>query len=121
MASAELSRRVGKVVGYPPLSEMGDRPAARVPRGAARGCGRAAAAAADPARLLRRTFASLLYGIGEASPVVMAELGHTDLGLAVSIYAHAMRREDGENDRLRVLVNGEEFAVIEAGGVAVSG
>ena len=24
MASAELSRRVAKVVGYPPLSEMGD-------------------------------------------------------------------------------------------------
>jgi hypothetical protein len=24
MASAELSRRVGKVVGYPPLSEMSD-------------------------------------------------------------------------------------------------
>jgi hypothetical protein len=24
MASVELSRRVGKVVGYPPLSEMGD-------------------------------------------------------------------------------------------------
>jgi hypothetical protein len=24
MASAELSRRVGKVVGYPPLSEMGE-------------------------------------------------------------------------------------------------
>jgi hypothetical protein len=24
MASAELSRRVGKVVGYPPLSEMAD-------------------------------------------------------------------------------------------------
>jgi hypothetical protein len=24
MASAELSRRVGKVVGYPPFSEMGD-------------------------------------------------------------------------------------------------
>jgi integrase len=44
---------------------------------------------------LRRTFASLLYGIGEASPVVMAELGHTDPGLALSIYAHAMRREDG--------------------------
>ena len=55
---------------------------------------------------LRRTFASLLYGIGEASPVVMAELGHTDPGLALSIYAHAMRREDGENDRLRVLVEG---------------
>jgi hypothetical protein len=25
MASAELSRRVGRVVGYPPLSEMDDR------------------------------------------------------------------------------------------------
>jgi hypothetical protein len=25
MASAELSRRVGKVVGYPPLREMSDR------------------------------------------------------------------------------------------------
>ena len=25
MASAELSRRVEKVVGYPPLSELGDR------------------------------------------------------------------------------------------------
>jgi hypothetical protein len=25
MASTELRRRVGKVVGYPPLSEMGDR------------------------------------------------------------------------------------------------
>ena len=25
MASAELSRRVEKVVGYPPLSEMGER------------------------------------------------------------------------------------------------
>ena len=24
MASAELSRRVGKVVGYPPLSELGE-------------------------------------------------------------------------------------------------
>jgi hypothetical protein len=25
MASPELSRRVGKVVGYPPLSEMGEQ------------------------------------------------------------------------------------------------
>jgi hypothetical protein len=25
MASAELSRRIGKVVGYPPLSEMSDQ------------------------------------------------------------------------------------------------
>jgi hypothetical protein len=25
MANADLSRRVGKVVGYPPLCDMGDR------------------------------------------------------------------------------------------------
>jgi len=31
MASAELSRRVEKGVGYLPLVEMDDRPAARVP------------------------------------------------------------------------------------------
>jgi hypothetical protein len=39
----------------------------------------------------------------------MAELGHTDPGLALKIYAHAMRREDGENDRLGALVNGAEL------------
>jgi integrase len=55
---------------------------------------------------LRRTFASLLYGIGEAPPVVMAEMGHTDPDLALSIYAQAMRREDGEKDALRALVEG---------------
>lgn len=58
---------------------------------------------------LRRTFASLLYGIGETAPVVMAEMGHTNPELALKIYAHAMRREDGENDRLRALVEGESF------------
>jgi integrase len=55
---------------------------------------------------LRRSFASLLYAIGEPAPVVTAELGHTDPELALSIYAHAMRRDDGENDRLRALVEG---------------
>jgi integrase/recombinase XerC len=55
---------------------------------------------------LRRSFASLLYGIGELPAVVMQELGHTDPGLALSIYAHAMRRDDGENERLRALVEG---------------
>ena len=58
---------------------------------------------------LRRTFASLLYGIGEASPVVMAELGHTDPGLALSIYAHVMRRDEGENARLKALVEGADI------------
>jgi hypothetical protein len=36
MASVALSRRVERVVGYPPLSEMGRLTAPRVPRVAAR-------------------------------------------------------------------------------------
>ena len=55
---------------------------------------------------LRRTFASLLYAIGEPAPVVMQELGHTHPGLALRIYAAAMRRDDDENERLRALIEG---------------
>lgn len=36
----------------------------------------------------------------------MQELGHTDPALALSIYAHAMRRDEGENERLRELLEG---------------
>jgi len=57
---------------------------------------------------LRRTFASLLYAVGEAPPVVMAEMGHTDPGLALTIYAQAMRRHPGEVERLRALVEGAD-------------
>lgn len=64
---------------------------------------------------LRRSFASLLYGIGEPPPVVMQEMGHTDPGLALSIYAHAMRRDEGDNKRLRELVEG---ATVGCGSVA---
>jgi hypothetical protein len=39
----------------------------------------------------------------------MAELGHTDPGLALSIYAQAMRRDDGENDLLKALVEGADL------------
>jgi hypothetical protein len=55
---------------------------------------------------LMRSFASLLYAIGEAPPVVMAEMGHTDPAHALAIYAQPMRREEGENERLRALVEG---------------
>ena len=58
---------------------------------------------------LRRSFASLLYGIGEPQPIVMQEMGHTDPALALSIYAHAMRRDEGENERLRALVEGSDI------------
>lgn len=59
---------------------------------------------------LRRTFASLLYALGEPPPVVMAELGHTDPALALRIYAQAMRRDTTEVERLRALVNGADWA-----------
>ena len=45
----------------------------------------------------------------------MAEMGHIDADLALSIYAHAMRREDGENDRLRALVEGASFGNFGSG------
>jgi integrase len=64
---------------------------------------------------LRRSFASLLYGIGEPPPIVMQELGHTDPALALAIYAHAMRRDDGDNARLKALVGGESFGSFGSG------
>jgi hypothetical protein len=36
----------------------------------------------------------------------MQELGHTHPGLALRIYAAAMRRDDEENGRLRGLIEG---------------
>jgi integrase len=59
---------------------------------------------------LRRTFASLLYALGEAPPFVMAQMGHTNPNLALAIYAREMDRRDGEPERLRALVEGSEWA-----------
>ena len=53
---------------------------------------------------LRRTFASLLFALGRTAPEVMDQLGHTDPKLTLRIYARAMRRDPGENGRLRSLV-----------------
>jgi integrase len=55
---------------------------------------------------LRRTFASLLYALGESPPVVMQEMGHTAPGLALRIYAQAMRRGQDERAALAALVGG---------------
>ena len=41
---------------------------------------------------LRRTFAPLLFAIGEAPPCVMAQMGHTTPALALAIYARRMDR-----------------------------
>jgi integrase len=59
---------------------------------------------------LRRTFCSLLYALGEPPPVVMAEMGHTDPGLALAVYAQAMRRGADETAQLRALVEGDVLA-----------
>jgi integrase len=57
---------------------------------------------------LRRTFASLLFAIGEAPPYVMAQMGHTTPNLTLAIYARQMDRRDGEPERLKALVEGGE-------------
>jgi len=66
-----------------------------------------------PAKLtphdLRRTFASLLFAIGEAPPYVMAQMGHTTANLTLAIYARQMDRRDGEPERLKALVQGHEL------------
>jgi integrase len=62
---------------------------------------------------LRRTFASVLYALGEDPGVVMDEMGHTHPGLALRIYRQAMRRDEGERARLRALVEGSELAEVE--------
>lgn len=63
---------------------------------------------------LCRTFASLLYALGESPPVVMAEMGHNDPKLALQIYARAMRRDAGEIERLRALVDGAQTVAADA-------
>jgi integrase len=59
---------------------------------------------------LRRTFASVLYALGTAPTVVMAEMGHTSPALALRIYAQAMSRDEGQIDPLRELVEGADWA-----------
>jgi integrase len=71
---------------------------------------------------LRRTFASVLYALGEDPGVVMDEMGHTDPGLALRVYRQAMRRGGDEKAQLRALVEGSdpEWARDDANGGAPS-
>lgn len=59
---------------------------------------------------MRRTFASLLYALGETPPYVMAQMGHTSPNLALAIYAKCMDRRDGEPERLRALWGGSRLS-----------
>jgi len=56
---------------------------------------------------LRRTFASLLFALGEPPTYVMSQVGHTTAGLTLALYAREMNRRDGERQRLRALVADE--------------
>jgi integrase len=55
---------------------------------------------------LRRTFASILYALGEDPGIVMDEMGHTDPALALRVYRQAMRRGVDEQAALKDLVEG---------------
>jgi hypothetical protein len=55
-------------------------------------------------------FCSLLYAVGEVPPVVMREMGHTDPGLALKVYAQVMESGEAETAALRELVEGGVLA-----------
>jgi integrase len=57
---------------------------------------------------LRRTFASILYALGEDPGVVMDEMGHADPALSLRVYRQSMRRGDDEKQALRTLVERTE-------------
>lgn len=56
---------------------------------------------------LRRTFASLLFALGEPPPYVASQMGHGTPNVTLAIYAKEMHRRDGERARLRALSEGE--------------
>ena len=74
--------------------------------------GAAPAGGGVTAHKLRHTFASILFVRGEDPPYVMGQLGHTDPGFTLRVYAHAMRRDAGDLERLNALVNGADWAAM---------
>ena len=67
------------------------------------------------AHKLRHTFASVLVMIGKDPAFVMSQLGHTDPAFTLRVYAHAMRRDEGDKERLEALVNGADWAPMGTG------
>jgi integrase len=56
---------------------------------------------------LRRTFASVLYALGEDPGIVMDEMGHTHPALALRVYRQSMRRGEDEKAQLRALLGAD--------------
>jgi integrase len=69
---------------------------------------------------LRRTFASLLFALGEPPTYVMSQMGHTTPALTLALYARDMNRRDGERQRLRALVADEPQPTVETQSSATS-
>lgn len=63
---------------------------------------------------LRRTWASLMFAIGEPLTVVIAEGGWADAEVPLTIYGHAMLQDEGEHERLKQLVEGAEMPPVVA-------
>ena len=63
---------------------------------------------------LRRTFASLLVATGADPLHVADQLGHTDPGLSLRVYAQVVRRKDGALEALRALVEGADLPDVPA-------
>lgn len=55
---------------------------------------------------LRRTFISLLLATGSEDPYVMRQVGHSDPKVTLSIYAQVMYRGEGEQEKLKAIVEG---------------
>jgi integrase len=55
---------------------------------------------------MRRTFASLLFALGEAPSYVMSQMGHTTPAFTLALNAKAMNRRDGEQAKLTALLAG---------------
>jgi len=61
---------------------------------------------------LRRTFISLLLATGAEVPYVMRQVGHTDPKVTLSIYAQVMYRGEGERERLKIVSEGSDWALL---------
>ncbi|MFL5517384.1 MAG: hypothetical protein ACJ8DJ_14600 [Gemmatimonadales bacterium] len=61
---------------------------------------------------LRRTFCSVRYALGDDPGTIADEMGHTDPGLAFTVYRQArnLRRTNDEMAALRALVDGVDWA-----------
>jgi integrase len=67
---------------------------------------------------LRRTFISLLLATGAEVPYVMRQVGHSDPKVTLSIYAQVMYRGEGERERLKIVSEGSDWALLGTGGAS---